>query len=234
MTSDAGLLAIEIDTLWVSDFAGRLLHTREDEPAAAPDFVLARSESEVVFASSPRVSPLFARELEALVCAHSPGSVDSLRARLEADFGPMTTANGVSYLVEGRLPFSLGPNVVTSSDSPAMLHPPRGANWSDDEWGPLLAGKLGPWAAVVVEDETSALCHTARLAPRGAEAGVFTAPAHRGRGLAAVATAAWASQFKGDERRLFYSTSRAAARLGLREIGRMWQFFGPAVHVSHV
>lgn len=235
VSAAASLLAIEIETLWVSDAAGRLLRTREANPTPAPDLVVARSESEVVFAFGPRIPAPLSQELNTLAPSDSPGLANAVGAYLEAKLGPASTAESIGYLIPEGLSFRLALNIVSSSDAPTALDPPAGANWSGDEWQSLRAGKLGPWAAVVVNGETAALCHTARLGPRGAEAGVFTTPAFRGHGLAAAATAAWACQFNEDGRHLFYSTSaenvssqRVAARLGLREIGRMWQFFGPA------
>jgi predicted GNAT family acetyltransferase len=86
----------------------------------------------------------------------------------------------------------------------------------------------------VSDGEVVSICHCARLSERGAEAGVWTDEDHRGRGLAAAVTAAWASLLEGSGRVLFYSTSaenvssqRVAARLGLREIGWMWKVSRP-------
>lgn len=103
-------------------------------------------------------------------------------------------------------------------------------NWTQDEWRQLLDGSLGPWASVVRGDRVVSLCHTAKLADRGAEAGTWTDPDCRGRGYAAAATAAWASLFAPGGRYLFYSTSadnrssqRVAERLGLPLIGWIWR-----------
>ena len=75
-----------------------------------------------------------------------------------------------------------------------------------------------------------AICHSARLTDRGAEAGLWTAVEYRGRGLGAAVTAAWSTLFDRSERHLFYSTSadnlssqNVARRLALRRIGWMWQ-----------
>lgn len=243
MLNAAALFAIEIETLWVSDAGGRLLHTREASPSPAPDFVVAYVESETLCAFSSRVLPSLARELESLASSpdDSPATRDSIRSLLEAHLGPVTTAQSLGYLIPASASYSHEFHIVTPSVAPDSFAPPAGANWQDDEWQALLAGKLGPWAAAIVEGSTAALCHTARLGPRGVEAGVFTAPDNRGHGLAAAVTTAWASQFAGDDRQVFYSTSienlasqRVAARLGLREIGTMWQFFAGTRHnVGH-
>ena len=83
-----------------------------------------------------------------------------------------------------------------------------------------------PWCAVVEDGEIASMCFAARLGDKGAEAGVYTFPKYRGRGLAAAVTASWSSMPSLNHRALFYSTStsntssqRVAARLGLRPIG---------------
>lgn len=113
------------------------------------------------------------------------------------------------------------------------MNPPR-ANWSGEEWNALVDGALGPWAMVTGDAQVIAICHSARLTERGAEAGVWTDPDHRGQGHAAAVTAAWASLLAGSGRALFYSTSstntssqRVAARLNLRPIGWTWRLASP-------
>jgi predicted GNAT family acetyltransferase len=83
-----------------------------------------------------------------------------------------------------------------------------------------------PWCVALEGDEIASIAFAARLGPAGAETGVATVPALRGRGFAAAATAGWASLPALDGRTLFYSTSRTnlssqrvAQRLGLRFIG---------------
>jgi predicted GNAT family acetyltransferase len=82
----------------------------------------------------------------------------------------------------------------------------------------------------VADGRMVSLCHCSRLTDQAAEAGVWTDPEHRGQGLAASVTAAWATLLAASGRRLFYSTSKdnrssqqVAARLGLHCIGWIWQ-----------
>jgi RimJ/RimL family protein N-acetyltransferase len=107
---------------------------------------------------------------------------------------------------------------------------PARSRWSDEEWGLLIDGALGPWAMAVSDGEVVSICHSARLSERGAEAGVWTDADCRGRGYAAAVTAAWAGLLEGSGRTLYYSTSaenlssqRVAARLGLRGMWGMWR-----------
>ncbi|UKD14763.1 GNAT family N-acetyltransferase [Burkholderia aenigmatica] len=79
-----------------------------------------------------------------------------------------------------------------------------------------------PWCAAVVDGEVASVACAARLSDVGAELGLATAPAFRGRGLAAAVTAAWSRLPSLQTRTLFYSTDsdnrasqRVASRLGL-------------------
>ncbi|VWC32252.1 GNAT family acetyltransferase [Burkholderia lata] len=79
-----------------------------------------------------------------------------------------------------------------------------------------------PWCAAVVDGEIASVAFAARLSAVGAELGLATAPAFRGRGLAAAVTAAWSRLPSLQTRTLFYSTDRGnhasqrvASRLGL-------------------
>jgi RimJ/RimL family protein N-acetyltransferase len=105
----------------------------------------------------------------------------------------------------------------------------RPPEWKAAQWAELLAGNLGPWAILSDAAGVVSLCHSARLTPAGAEAGVFTAASHRGRGLAQVVTAAWAGAVWHRGVPLFYShaednpaSQRVAEGLGLRRLGRVW------------
>jgi hypothetical protein len=63
-----------------------------------------------------------------------------------------------------------------------------------------------PWCTIVDGTEIVSIAFTARRSPMGAEVGVVTPAAHRGRGLAAWATSVWAALPAHGERTLFYST----------------------------
>ncbi len=73
---------------------------------------------------------------------------------------------------------------------------------------------------------TAAVAFAARLGAQGADVGVYTFPAFRGRGLAVAVTTVWSSLPALSDRALFYSTHRTnassrrvAERLGLRRVG---------------
>lgn len=80
-----------------------------------------------------------------------------------------------------------------------------------------------PWCAAVTEGQIASIAFAARISEVGAELGLATAKAFRGRGFAAAATAGWSALPSLRSRTLFYSTQRenassqqVAARLGLR------------------
>jgi len=146
--------------------------------------------------------------------------------------GERTTTTGcVSYLIDERPAVTALPSgsELRTADADGWLSDRRPPEWEADEWSDLLAGRLGPWAIVTWKEAVASLCHCARLAAAGAEAGVHTAAAHRGRGLARLATAAWATQLWDRGVPLFYShaednasSQRVAEGLGLRRLGRLW------------
>lgn len=234
MTSDRDLLAIEIETQWIADERGRLLHTRESRSKPAPAAVLAGGVDGIFVAFGrgvPEETAERAREAVAEGGA-TEAAVVRVRALLEAA-GPVEVASGPCYILPDGLTVPPCVRVLRSDAGNGPLvraKVGRPENWDEDEWRELLAGEMGPWAMIAEGGEMVSLCHSARLGPRGAEAGVWTNPEARGRGLAAVVTAAWATSPALGERVRFYSTSaeneasqRVAAKLGAREIGWLWR-----------
>lgn len=232
---DVDLLRLEIDTLWTRDARGRLERTREREGRPAPLVVFGQAADGTFVEIGSRV-PDGVGETFLAGDPGGPGTVgkppswpSAARGLLEGAPGAVEVSSGPSYVVSPGVHFAVdGVDFVTVSTlEPNVARP---ANWEAEEWEQLLEGELGPWAMAVVEAEVASLCHSARLTAAAAEAGVWTDPAHRGAGLAAAVTGAWAAQFEGDGRVLFYSTSaenvssqRVAARLGIRCVGWLWK-----------
>jgi RimJ/RimL family protein N-acetyltransferase len=80
-----------------------------------------------------------------------------------------------------------------------------------------------PWCAAMIDGEVGSIAFAARLADTGAELGLVTPKAFRGRGLASAATAGWSRLPALRSQTLYYSADRdnisshrVAARLGLR------------------
>ncbi|MBV9358581.1 MAG: GNAT family N-acetyltransferase [Chloroflexi bacterium] len=231
--ADLALLQIEIETLWTLEARGRIL----DGPA----LVLAATGSGCALALGRAVPDDLAVELAALVAGAAPpadldqppGVLDPCRDLLSAALGPLALVpeSGPSYLIPEGLSFRADAALVRSdADERGRLRGANPGNWEADEWIELLEGRLGPWVMATHGALVMSICHTPRAGPRGAEAGVWTHPDFRGRGLAAAVTAAWATLIRPSGRYLFYSTARTnrssqrvARRLGLRPLGWLWQ-----------
>jgi hypothetical protein len=144
--------------------------------------------------------------------------------------------SGPSYLVTGGVRFATEARIERSDTSPGnSLRTVRPGNWEADEWKALVGGSLGPWAMATDHGEVVSICHTSLLTDDAAEAGTWTRPDHRGRGLAAATTAVWASILGPSGLRCFYSTSNTnqssqavARRLGLQLLGTLWWFGQPS------
>lgn len=244
MATDFELLKIELDTLWLRDDRGRLLTDREPNGRVAPFLVIASSHDGRIVEIGSRVPDALAAELRAAGLSDPPSDpsvppagMPRCAQLLEAAVGPVETSSGPCYVIPSAPTFTSAAAIRRSNDAVIEglrhMNPPR-ANWSGEEWNSLVDGALGPWVMATVDAQVIAICHSARLTQRGAEAGVWTDPDHRGQGHAAAVTAAWASLLAGSGRCLFYSTSstntssqRVAARLNLRPIGWTWQLASP-------
>lgn len=184
--------------------------------------------------------PEVRRRVDEVLASERPGPAPSADLReavrpATADGSPPRVDGGPVFVMDGRVRSPTAPpagtTVVTSAGPAPPRDLPRPRSWEADEWHDLLAGRFGPWAAVVVEERVASLTHTPkRLLDVAAECGAWTDPDHRGRGLAEVATAAWAALVAAPGRHRFYSTDhrnrssqRLAERLGLRHVGWHWR-----------
>jgi hypothetical protein len=240
VTSDSELLRIEIETLWTHDERGRLVAARRpDAYEGAPHLVVGvTTDGATVAAIGRGVADALADELLAEVArsprvapSEVPAAFERCTQLLRDALGDVETSGGPSYLIPPGTTFATPVAIRRSEGNPAeALRGKRPDNWQVDEWQQLVDGALGPWAIATIDGAPVSMCHSARLSERGAEAGVWTAPEHRGRGYAAAVTADWAALLAPSGRHLFYSTSannvssqRVAARLGLRPIGWTWR-----------
>lgn len=131
-----------------------------------------------------------------------------------------------------------GVRMVTSlGDREVVAGLPRPETWDEAEWAQLIAGteRNAPWAMAVYTDgeekeEIVCICHTPARNAQVAEAGIWTQPDWRGKGLAGKTVAAWATAHPAETRTLFYSAARenaasqaVARKLGLHEFGYIWK-----------
>ena len=238
-TGDGDLLAIEAATLFLLTESGRIQQENDRDRSPGPRLYLTRCQSGNVVRLRRDVGDETARAIDALVAdeppLRDPGStplhLDDYVALLAGEAPVEQRSAGLAYCFPDRLEYEHDVTLV-SSDTPEgdRLH----ARLADQGMPQALVA-LGfvratdiwaPWCIALHEGEVASIALTARLGPIGAEVGVATVPALRGRGFAAGATAGWASLPSLHGRALFYSTDRTNVssrrvtdRLGLRFIG---------------
>ncbi|HVX45453.1 MAG TPA: GNAT family N-acetyltransferase [Mycobacteriales bacterium] len=219
--TDHELLLAEAEMFWGFSATGRMR-------PGGPALVLAVSGDDTTLLFGADVAGDAAARIRRLVeesGAQALGRCASLLDRTGLISG------GPSYLIPPAVAFASDAEVV-GSDDPGRdrLRGANPGNWERQEWRDLLDGALGPWAMTVHEGRVTSICHTPAWSEVAADAGVWTDPEFRGRGLAAVTTVAWFRLITATGRIAFYSTSswnrssqRVAARLGLRPIGWLWK-----------
>jgi hypothetical protein len=209
-------IALVLETQFV--FAGgRITTTREPGGRRAPSFVLVRGQRECAWAVNADVAD--ARELDALAREELPTAdlraeprhADRYRALGAVEAGPC-------FMFPEQL---AGETRVVSDER--ELGRFRGWNVGDLEAG------YGPLLAIDIDGSPASICFCARRTDIAAEAGLETAAAYRGRGLAPLVTAAWACTVRASGRIPLYSTSwsnaaslAVARKLGLVGFAGMW------------
>jgi RimJ/RimL family protein N-acetyltransferase len=224
MYSHIEMLQTEMDLLWA--------------PETGPELVIACAADAIRARIASVVPPSFASTIHAEVQRAAPSTypllVERLRRGLEDALGAAIVvgpASGPTFILDRHVAFTAGARLIRF-DSPevATLRKANPGKWEADEWEDLLDGRLGAWVVAVVDTRVASICHTPICNAQAAEAGVWTHPAFRGNGYAAACTAEWATIMRPSGRLLFYSTAcsnrssqRVAARLGLQQIGCLWQ-----------
>jgi len=236
--TDRDLLAIEAATIYVLTDSGRILHRSSPDRKEGPRFRLASCASGHVVLIRHDVAEATARAIEGLVAREpalwrpdsAPAHLNEYRRLLgEAPFDGSDAE--LIWTFPDRLDYDHSAELVRS-DTPEgdrMLArlTERGMPEPLSEMGFVDVGEFwAPWCVALQGDEIASLAFTVGMGPASAEVGVNTVPAFRGRGLAAAATAGWASLPANSGRVLFYgasrtnvSSQRVTQRLGLRLIG---------------
>ena len=221
--------SLHLRTLYVFDAAGRIVSTREPQPAIGPSFTLIRGRSEVVWAVGARVAPDLAEELDALAAQEQP--LDEGQEWRE----PPRFAERYNALLGGEL--VAGPAL----EIPNQIDAPSGVSLIEDAsllmchfqgWTPEEMPGRTPMAAILVNGHAVSICGCARRTDEAAEASLETAEPFRGRGLALQVTAAWAAAVRASGRIPLYSTSwenlaslAVARKLGLSVYAASWSLY---------
>jgi len=159
-----------------------------------------------------------ARAPRCFVSRAPDGSRELVRLRDDVTERPAElAASGPAYAFPDDLPAA-----EVAVLGPGDFQRVRELGWERAEFARDFAVRA-PFCAVLDGELAIALCFSARLTARAAEAGVTTHRVHRQRGLGATVVAAWARAIRATGRVPLYSTSwdnvasqALARRLGLR------------------
>ena len=221
------LLEIQVSTLYRCDAFGRLMSLNEPSSSPAPRFFLGRTQSGNLLRLHQDLPHDLVKEIEKLVereplpyTLHDPPREQfAIVHALRRHNAVITVHRGPAYAFLGPIPEVTGVVLLGPAEA-TRLHPELAT----------LAAELAsrqPCFAAMEDGVAVSVCYSARTGAHAAEAGVETAEAYRGRGLATRVTAAWAAAVRA--RGLLYSTSwdnlasQAVARhLGLQPYAEDW------------
>jgi hypothetical protein len=194
---------LQLRTLFVLDERGRIVATREPEPARNPGplFMLIRGTSSCAWAVRTDVPARFAAELDLLARDESPLA--------SAHDDPVYGQRYLS-LCQGQIesgPAFIFPEEIAQPDDPGIVNEVTLLQRNFRGWVPGEISERSPIYAVIESGYPVSVCFCARNTESAAEAGVETAQAFRGRGFAPRVTAAWALAIKASGRIPLYSTS---------------------------
>ena len=242
--SDAELLSIQYQTLFVTTASGRIQRENDPDHSPGPRFWLAGCSTGNVAGVRADVADSVAAEIMALVATEpplvapgrNPEHLDRFIQLLSGDRSSLDVPAqklGTTCQLPHDLEYQQDARVTlidSDTEEGKQLHASLGANGLPDDLVNL--GFHGvwdfwpPWCVALREGEIASIAFAARLGDTGAELGVATVHAHRGRGYAAAATAGWSRLESLRSRALFYSTDeinhsskRVMARLRLRLLG---------------
>jgi hypothetical protein len=225
--SDDELIELHARTCHTHDDAGRLIATNEPHGQRSPRVFLVWTRRRAIWRVRHDLPAALVSTVADLVAADPPGGdlerpptcVPAIRAAL-AEHAPVDDVDdgGPTYCFPAAI--ADPPEAVrVTGDNAHVLQ-----RWLP-AWLPDVAHQL-PVLTVVVDGAAVAICACARRPAEATEAGVETHPTFRGRGHAAIATAAWACAMRARGVIPLYSTSwrntasrRVAAKLGLIQYG---------------
>jgi|SRR5262245_38826572 len=238
-------LAVQLHTLFILTETGRIERENDPDRSPGPRLWLAGCASGNVVAVRHDVPEGIAGEIIALATAEPPFTdwnnppkyLDRYVGLLATGAPLLGQSLGVIYRLPHHLQYDRDLAVIddeseagrrayellSSNGMPAGLVE-MGFRSATDLWR--------PWCMARVNGDVASVAFAARISERGAELGVATARAFRGRGYAAAVVAGWSRLPALQSRKLFYSTDgsnassrRVATRLGLDPLGatlRLW------------
>ncbi|MGH2550870.1 MAG: GNAT family N-acetyltransferase, partial [Thermomicrobiales bacterium] len=228
--NDLELMRLRLDVLYTYDDRGRLLLSNEPIESArvpGPELAIALSGNCRVMRYGPGLKDELVDRLEAIPADHlTHGGVDVFRGAVEAmlrPFGDWEHSGGPAYRFPHIPDFSEEAVEITSEN--------RGVFRDDLQWYSDEYDQWGRGFAIVRGGSAVSACYSSRIDDLSAEAGLWTHPDFRGRGLARYVTQSWAAGVFESGRIPFYSTSfdnlasqSVARKLGLIQIGQDMAF----------
>jgi RimJ/RimL family protein N-acetyltransferase len=224
--NDRALMELHVDALFRHTAAGRLLETREVDPAPAPRFFLGRTREGHLWRCRDDLPASLVQRLEALAAAEpvspelapEPAHLSQLQDLLQEHGAIRRVWLGPAYAFpEELLP---PPQVVRITDATSRR---LGREFA---WLRTELAACEPAIGSAIDTEIVSIAFSSRLSARAAEAGVETREPFRGQGHASRAVMAWAIAVRDTGRIPLYSTSwenhasqGVARRLGLRLYG---------------
>lgn len=232
------LINIELKTRFTLAPNGRIEREADPDGSPGPLMFMAGCESGNLVQFGHQLPAELVDELDALAVEEPPlsrpGDLPLHLARyleLLGSLGHVETHQGLSFHLPHRSPAQITAALVASGtvegDQLAAVLTQEGMPPDLAEMGFRDVSDLwAPWCLALQDGQIASLAFAARLGSGGAELGLATLPAFRGRGLAAAATAGWSALPALADRTLFYSTAtsnlasqRVVAKLGLKFIG---------------
>jgi RimJ/RimL family protein N-acetyltransferase len=194
---------LQLETLVVLDAAGRIVSTREPQPADGPRFLLIRGSAACAWAVRVDVPDRAAEALNTWAAREPP--LTSWRQ-------PPRHAERYRQILAGRRvrcgpAFTFPESLAAAGDGASPVTDERTLARHFAGWvpGEIAAGRA-PVMSLCEDGCPVSICFCARRSPVAAEAGIETAAPFRGRGLAPRVAAAWAAAVQRLGVRPLYST----------------------------
>ena len=183
------------------DGGGRIVGTLEPDPSPGPLFSLVRGKDGCAWAVRSDVPRSVAKELDALA-REEPAVADFRVAPVHAE----QYVSLVEATVDSGPAFTF-PEEIVESNGTVFVEDTKHLDHHFAGWKTSEIPYRTPIVALMVDGHAVSVCFCARRSDMAAEAGVETAIAYRGRGLAPQVTAAWAMAIRASGRVPLYSTS---------------------------
>ncbi len=219
-----------LETLFVLD-GRRIVSTRSASPTQVGvlRFVLIRRADSCAWAIGSGMGDEQAREVTRLALDEQPTSDFRLPPKHLEEYRRIVGGEfdgGPAFEFPEYMPFI--DEAVLIEDVERLLVSFSG--WAADE-----LPERSPIMAIFEDSVPVSICFCSRKSELIAEAGVETAPEYRGRGIAGLATAAWAAAIQASGRTPIYSTSwsngpslAVGRKLGLVACASYWNLFAEA------